>query len=393
MTYPAVEVEAPAGRGPPPRPASSRLLIPLLAGVFTVLAIAGLRLASSLLVPIAVAAFLTLLLGPVVRELRKRGMPESVSAALIIFGTITVAGAGLGAVAAPAADWLNRAPETLRVVETRIRSLGPLSAIQATAASVAKVTSAADDSNAAPVRLVEPSPLKRVGWTTAAAVAGVLTVAFLTYFLLASGPLLRRKVAQVFPHGSRRIRMKRALDEIERQMSRYLLINTTISLAVGGATWLWLAAIGIPNPLLWGMVAAVCNYVPYLGALITVALIGVVALATFDGSDRLLLACGGFVAINLLEANLLTPLVLGRKMPLNTVAVFVSLLFWGWVWGVIGVIMAVPLTVMIQVVCSHSERFRPIAVLLGNWGLPASDPDRSLLEALGNPTKGSSYSA
>jgi len=80
------------------------------------------------------------------------------------------------------------------------------------------------------------------------------------------------------------------------------------------------------------------------------------------------LACGGFIAINLLESNLLTPMVLGRKMPLNTVAVFVSLLFWGWVWGVIGVIMAVPITVMIQVVSSHSERFRSVSILLGNWG-------------------------
>jgi predicted PurR-regulated permease PerM len=82
----------------------------------------------------------------------------------------------------------------------------------------------------------------------------------------------------------------------------------------------------------------------------------------------MLLACGGFLLIDLLKGNLVTPWVLGRRVPLNTVAVFLSLLFWGWIWGIPGVIMAVPLTVMIQVICSHSERFRGVAIVLGNWG-------------------------
>lgn len=383
MTYPAVEVvdivvEEPQGAGRPARPAPSRLLVPLLAGIFTVLAIGGLRLASSLLVPIAVALFLTLLLGPVVREMRKRGIREGLSAGLLVFGTITLLGAGMGALIGPAGEWLNRAPDTLRQVARKVRNLGPLSALQATAFSVAQATGSDADSAAPRVQLASRSTLQRLGWTTASAAAGVLTVAFLTYFLLATGAMFRRKIAHVFPDGERRTRMKRALYEIERQMSRYLLINTLISVTVGVATFLWLSAIGMPNALLWGAVAGVLNYVPYVGALVTVTLIGVVALATFEGSERVLLACGGFVAINLLESNLLTPIVLGRKMPLNTVAVFVSLLFWGWVWGVAGVIMAVPLTVMIQVICSHSERFRPIAILLGNWGAP---PTRSPLAA------------
>ena len=367
MAYPVGEVND-GGAGRAERPAPSRLLVPLLAGIFTVLAIAGLRLASSLLLPIAVAVFLTLLLGPVVRELRKRGVAEGLSAGLIVFGTVALLGAGLGALIGPAGEWLNRAPETLRKVEWKLRNLRPLTAIEATASSVAKATGSNDDPTAPRVMLATESPLKRVGWTTASAIAGVLTVAFLTYFLLATGAMFRRKVAHVFPDGSRRTRMKRALYEIERQMSRYLFINTMISITVGAATSIWLTIIGMPNPLLWGAVAAVLNYVPYLGALVTVALIGIVALATFDGTERVLLACGGFMGINLLESNLLTPMVLGRKMPLNAVAVFVSLLFWGWVWGITGVIMAVPLTVMIQVVCSHSERFRAIAILLGNWG-------------------------
>ena len=212
------------------------------------------------------------------------------------------------------------------------------------------------------------SPLRQFGWTTAHMISGIFTVVFLTYFLLASGSMFRRKIAYLFPSGTQRTRIKRALFEIEEQMSRYLLINTLISGCVATATWAFLAAIGMPNPFLWGVVAGVLNNVPYIGSLITLILIGFVALASFDGSGVLLLACGGFILIHVITCNLLAPMVLGRKMPLNTVAVLISLLFWGWVWGIVGVIMAVPITVMIQVVCTHSERFRGVSILLGNWG-------------------------
>jgi predicted PurR-regulated permease PerM len=180
--------------------------------------------------------------------------------------------------------------------------------------------------------------------------------------------MFRRKIAYLFPGGTQRTRIKRAMFEIEQQMSRYLLINTFISIVFGVATWALLALIGVPNALLWGTVAGVLNFIPYLGALVTVLLIGIVTLSTFDGTGELLLACGGFLLLDLLKGNLLGPLVLGRRMPLNTVAVLLSLLFWGWVWGIAGVIMAVPLTVMLQVICTHSERFRGIAIVLGNWG-------------------------
>jgi predicted PurR-regulated permease PerM len=191
---------------------------------------------------------------------------------------------------------------------------------------------------------------------------------FLTFFLLSSGSMFRRKIAYLFPSGAHRTRIKRALKEIEGQMSRYLLLNTLISIGFGLATSMLLAIIGVPNPVLWGAVASVLNFIPYIGALVTVVLIGIVTLATFDGTQQTFLACGGYLLLDLLKGNLLGPVVLGRRMPLNTVAVLLSLLFWGWVWGIVGVIMAVPLTVMIQVICSHSERFRGVAIVLGNWG-------------------------
>jgi predicted PurR-regulated permease PerM len=162
--------------------------------------------------------------------------------------------------------------------------------------------------------------------------------------------------------------MKRALYEIEQQMSRYLLINTLISIGFGLSTWGLLALIGVPNAILWGTLAGFSNYIPYLGAAATVVMIGIVTLATFDGTQATILACGGFLLLDLLKGHFVCPLVLGRRLPLNTVAILLSLLFWGWVWGIIGVVIAVPLTVMLQIICSHSERFRGVGIVLGNWG-------------------------
>ena len=349
-------------------PFSSRLLIPLLASILAVLGIAGLQFASSLLAPIAVALLLTLLLGPLVRGMSRYGVAEPVAAGIIVFGAITVIVAAMVVLSAPATDWLRRAPATMRQVEDKLRTIEPVSAIQATATSVARLTGVANSDSTPRIEVAAAGPLARVGWTTAHIVGGILTIVFLTYFLLSSGSMFRRKIAYLFPSGMHRTRIKRALAEIEEQMSRYLLLNTLISIGFGLGTWLLLAIIGVPNPVLWGAVAGVLNFIPYIGAFVTVVLIGMVTLATFDGTQRVFLACGGFLMLDLIKGHFIGPVVVGRRMPLNTVAVLLSLLFWGWVWGIVGAIMAVPLTVMIQVICSHSERFRGVAIVLGNWG-------------------------
>lgn len=372
MTDLAVQVqeliEPGAGRSSRPALLSSRLLVPLLASIFGVLVIAGLQFASSLLVPIAVAVLLSLLLGPLVRGMSRYGVVEPVAAGLIVFGTITLIGCAIVVLAAPATDWLRQAPATMRRVEEKLRTVEPVSAIQATASSVAHLVGGGADSAAPRIQVATPGPLDNVGWTTAHVIGGVLTVVFLTFFSLASGSMFRRKIAYLFPSGTQRTRIKRALAEIEGQMSRYLLINTLISIGFGVATGILMAVIGVPNPFLWGTVAGVLNFIPYLGALVTVVLIGIVTLAAFDGTQQTFVACGGFLVLDLLKGHVVGPVILGRRMPLNTVAVLLSLLFWGWVWGIVGVIMAVPLTVMIQVICAHSERFRGVGILLGNWG-------------------------
>jgi predicted PurR-regulated permease PerM len=138
-----------------------------------------------------------------------------------------------------------------------------------------------------------------------------------------------------------------------------------INMGLGLATWGVLAALGMPNAALWGMLAGVLNIVPYLGAVATAGILALAAVVSFDSLGHALLMPGAFLLLNLIEANVVTPVLLGREFPLNPVAVFVGLLFWGFVWGVPGAILAVPMMVALKIVCDRLPSLRPVAELLG----------------------------
>ncbi len=331
--------------------------------IFIILLIAGLRLGSSLLIPIAFSVLLALLLQPVVRKLAGWKIPEGIGAGIVVFGMTGLFGLGIWQLADPAQEWLKRAPQNLQQMEERLKRIKkPIVDIQKTAERVEQA--ATTGGGAAAPAPAAPSMVARLGYNTAGLIGAGLTVIFLSYFLLASGPLMRKKLPRMIPEASRRERIDHALSEIEQSMSRYLVLNTLISLVVGLLTWGLLELVGMPNAILWATAAFVFNYVPYAGALATMVLIAFAGLVSFDSVDQTLLALGGFFVINILEGNLITPMILGKTMPLNSLAVFASLLFWGWVWGVAGAVMAVPLTVMVQIVCAHVPRLKTFAVLL-----------------------------
>ena len=335
----------------------------VISAILVILIIAALRLGSSLLIPMALSILLALLLGPMVRGLTRFRIPEGVGAGLVVFGMTGLFGLGVSMLADPASAWLKRAPATMQDVERKLRRIKqPIADIQKTAERMEQAASPSQAASAPPQ--AAPSMVARLGYNTANLIAAALTVVFMTYFLLASGPAFRKKLPRLIPEASRRERMDHAITEIEKQMSRYLLLNTLISAAVGLLTWALLAALDMPNAVLWAAAAFVLNYVPYAGALVTLALIGFAGIVSFDTMDPVLLAMGGFVVINLLEGNLITPMLLGKSMPLNSLAIFVSLLFWGWVWGIAGAVLAVPLTVMVQIICAHVPRLKTFAILL-----------------------------
>ncbi len=336
-----------------------------LVGIFILLAIAALKIGSTLMLPIVVSVLFAFLLGAPVRWLRRRGLKEGLGAGIVVFGTVALLGLSIYFLSAPAADWLERAPQSLAQAERKLRRLAkPFQSIQQTAEKVEQVATPGQVKDAPKVEIAKPGFMKRLQGTGVAVGGGVLTVVFLTYFLLATGELFRQKLAAVLPSRRDRAKVVEALAEIELQMSRYLFLTTLINIVVGLLTWIFLAVIKMPNAALWGALAAVLNFIPYVGAIVTIALIGIAALVSFDAPNQALIAAGGFFVINMIESNLVTPAVLGRRLPLNVVALFVGLLFWGWIWGITGAVLAVPLTVMLKVICDHVEGLENVAVFL-----------------------------
>ncbi|HEY4320244.1 MAG TPA: AI-2E family transporter [Gemmatimonadales bacterium] len=336
------------------------------AGIFLILAMAALRLASAFFLPVAASALMSLLLAPLVRWLSRRGVPGGVAAGLVLLGLVVVAGGTLFTLARPAAAWLGRAPATMEQAQEKIQKvIAPIYSLQRTAAKVQEVTAAPTGKVRTEVEVAPAGMLSRVSGTTIGVFGAVSTVLFLTFFLLAAGERFSEKLGDIMPERHRR-EMIGALRDMQAQMSTYLSTSVLIRTGLGLATWGALKLIGLPNPALWGVMAAVLNFIPYLGSLVMLLIIAVASLVTFDDTEHVLLAVGAFFLISLLEGNVVTPMLLGHRLPLNAVAIFVGLLFWGWIWGITGAVLAVPLMVMIKVIADRVKVLEPLGVLLGS---------------------------
>ncbi|MEO8635923.1 MAG: AI-2E family transporter [Gemmatimonadales bacterium] len=334
-------------------------------GIFVILAIAALKVGSALALPIVVALLLSLLLSSPVAWLKRKRIPEPVGAGILVFGSVLLFLASLWFLVDPAVEWMAKAPSNLAKAEQRLRTISkPLHSIQQTAAKVDDATTATPTNDAQIVQLAQPGVMQRISGGSTNFAANAIGVIFLSYFLLAAAPRFRRKLATVLPGRAERSQVEEVMREIELHMSRYLWLSTVINLIVGLLTWGLLAILGFPNAALWGAVAGILNYIPYIGALATLAVIAFAGVVSFTDLNPVLLGVGGFFVINMFESNLITPAFLGSKLPLNAAALFLGLMFFGWMWGVTGAVLAVPLTVMVQVVCARIPAVQSFAVFL-----------------------------
>lgn len=340
-----------------------------LVGVFVLLLLYTLYFARPFLLPVVVATILNFLLSPVVRGLARLHVPSAIGAGLVILALLGAVAIGIERLSGPAATWIDRAPDGVERVERRIRGLRrPVEQVQAAAQKVEEEVERLKGNGEARTQEVK---VQTGTWTgalfsrTQEFVAGAVVVLILLYFLLASGDLFLRKLVRVLP----RLQDKRRAVEIARQtelhISTYLstvtLINVGLGVLVGLAMW----ALGLPNPALWGVVAGLLNYVPYIGAMVTLVVIGVVSILTFEDLGRAAIAPIVYFAINFTEGSLVTPMVVGRRLTLNPVVVFAGLVFWGWLWGIPGALLAVPLMATFKILCDHLEPLAPIGEFLG----------------------------
>jgi predicted PurR-regulated permease PerM len=353
-------------------PGTGRRYPPILSGrwaiigLFVLALIAALRLGSSLVLPIVWAALLALLLAPPVNWLARHRVPPSIAAGLVMLALLGSVGTAVTFLAGPATSWIDRAPETLRQAERKIRRLTrSLEQLQETAEAVEDVAQGGTPRRRTPAASAPAGGLfAKLSGTTVAFAGSFATVLFLSYFLLAMGHRFREKLDDILAPDIRG-EVSDAVGEMQQQMSRYLAVSTGINVGVGILTWGAMSLIGMPNPALWGVLAGILNFIPYLGAVITIVVIFLAGIVSFDQASQAFLAAGAFFVVNLIEANLVTPMLMGRRLPLNPVAIFGGLLFWGWLWGLTGAILAVPLMACAKVMADRIGPLKPLGEMLG----------------------------
>lgn len=342
--------------------AASLTLLTALAFFYT------LYIARALILPVVVAILLSFLLRPAVRGLKRLRINEPFGAAIVVLGGAFTLGMLIVLLSGPARSWAERAPAAMSEVEQKLRKLtAPLGKWEATAARVEQIASGQSTtrrSSTAPQAPRTPF-LRRAFGGVASALPLIVSVIFLTYFLLASGDLFMRKLMRVMPRGPEREVPRVISEEVESSVSRYLRTSVMINVALGVATWGVLKLLGMPNAALWGTLAGLLNIVPYLGAMLTLIVLAVASLTVFDTAGRAMLVPGAFLLLNVIESNIVTPALMGRQFPLNTVALFIGIMFWGFIWGITGAILAVPMMVTLKILCDNIPSLRPFGEFLG----------------------------
>ncbi len=338
--------------------------------------------ASSIILPFVLAMVLGLLLGPPVTFLNRRlkvpRMLAALFAILLLFSIV----AGIGfAISVPAQRWIAKAPESLPTLENKLSFLkAPFDAVQGGMAHIDKLMHPAPTGGQSggqpnkPVQTVSiaSSPgagMGGVGMTvlsgTKAFLGELFTLLIILFFLLADGDSLLRRFIEILPGFAEKKRAVQIAGEVERNISLYLVTITVMNLLVGLANGLSVWAFGLPDPLLWGTAAFLLNYVPILGPLTGMVVFFFVGLFTFSNVLWALAPSGVYLLIHLMEGETITPMLLARRFTLNPLLVIASLMFWDWLWGVTGALLAVPLLAVTKILCDHIEVLTPLGHLLG----------------------------
>jgi predicted PurR-regulated permease PerM len=366
-------------------PLTIRMPVDIRSAALTVLAglaiVLALQYAQAMIIPIVLAVLISYALEPVVAWMARRHVPRPLGAAVVLLALTTSSGWMLYSLRSEATAILEQLPRAARRLREIVENDRPTaaSAIQQVQKAATELERAASAATAPPPpsgvqRVQVEAPPINVGdyvmWGSlgiVAAVGQLVLILFLVYFLLASGDLYRRKLVKIVgPSLTRKKLTVQILSEIDRQIEMFLLVQLFTSTIVAVATWLAFRALGLEQAGVLGVLAGVFNSIPYFGPVIVTAATSVVAFTQF-GTLRMAIVVGGVaLIITSLEGFLLTPWLTGRATRMNAVAIFVGLLFWGWVWNAWGMLLAVPMLMVMKVVCDHVEEFNGIGELLGD---------------------------
>ena len=327
----------------------------------------ALRQTREVLIPLMLAILFTLILSGIVEALRRRHVPRGVSALILLLACGFALGGAVNALSAPAQEWMQNAPRVLRVIQHRVR---PARALVSRLSDLAARTSALADGGAE-VRAA-PANAAGAGVTaidvlaeTGSVLAGVVAVTALTLLLLSAGPGTLARMTAALGENLHAVQVLHTIDAIRVALGRYYGTLALINLSLGAATSVAMWLLHMPNPMLWGALAAVLNFIPYLGSAVTLLVVSVVALVSFDSIPHVLLVSGTYLALATIEGQIVEPIFFGHRLHLNPIVVFVALWLGGWLWGIAGVLFALPVLLAMKVAASQSGEHGVLVRFLG----------------------------
>ena len=332
--------------------------VTFLGGLFVLALLAAAYVASEIVLPLVFAIILKLLLQPALRILERLHVPRILAALLLIlalFGTIV----GLGtAISGPAGTWAAKLPEGIPRLQERLSFMRePIDTLERFLQQVEDFGGTGPSPNAA-ASARGPSLLSKLFTGTRNFASGFFTAVLFLFFFLMSGDIFLHRLVEVMPRFRSKRQVVEIAQQIESDISAYLVTITIMNAAVGIATALTMWLTGVGDPILWGTVAFLLNYVPILGPALGVLIFLLAGLLTHDTLWPALLPAGLYLGLHLIEGESVTPMLLARRFTLNPVLVIIALVFWFWIWGISGAILAVPMLAITKIIC---DRVRPLA--------------------------------
>lgn len=347
-------------------------------------------MARDFLMPVILAFLLTLVFTPLRRSLNRIGVPSPVCGLLII-GALSIAiGLGIMMLTQPISDYAARAPQIAQDVETKLRSLRePVADIAEASKKIDEIAAGGGAESEAPkVEVREAGMSSKLAAMAPQIGAQAAFVLILLFFLIASGDMFYEKLVHVMPTFTDKRKALRIAFDIERRLARYLSTITLINALLGTAVGLSMWKFDMPTPELFGLMAFLLNFVPYVGAVIGIAIATLIALISFPDPWVSLLVGGTYLGLTTIEGQFITPYFVGRVLQLNTVIVFLAIAFWAWLWSVVGMIIAVPMLVVVRVFAEHVDALEPLGDFLTARGAEIAPPEVDPEENRAAPTVG-----
>lgn len=343
-------------------PSSSRMMI----GIFIFLLLGTLYIARTFLLPVFTALFLAYALLPSVNFLVRVHIPRILASAVVVLTTFLALSCLFIYLLAPALDLIDKVPRSLDKLHELNRMVdGPLSRVNKASEEIEKITKPEDGNEEMEVRLEEAGLGETLIGLTPLFVATVLSVFLLVFFALAFSETILSKMVEAAPDQRRKKTTVAVARSVEHSVSRYLATVTLINAGLGGVVGGLLYLLGFDDPVFWGFIAALFNFVPYLGAMAGVGFLAAASLIAGATIQEILLYPSVYLLCTVIEGNFVTPIILGRSFSVNPVFIILALLFLGWLWGVVGAVLAVPILITIMKAAETSESHKEIAILLG----------------------------